>query len=255
MNNAHKNARTTPHIREAIVRRMTLRGMDGVGRCGSHRGQRTEGLQVAGTLASGGGGWPSQSPGPSAGGGQQTVQVLGEDDRGIAPQLPPDRGGDRRPPEDRALHGGRAPGLARDRPAGEAGGAPPTGRCHWERPGDLIHLDIKKLARFERVGHRITGDRRNAADGAGWEFVHGSVDDASRLAFVEVLADEKRGSTAGFLIRTLRSLRQRGIRVYRVNGSGYVWRLSAKVCRWLGLYHICIRPYTPRTNGKAERFI
>jgi transposase InsO family protein len=124
--------------------------------------------------------------------------------------------------------------------------------------GELVHLDIKKLARFRRIGHRITGDRRQGSAGAGWEFVHVAVDDASRLAYVEVLPDEKRQSVTGFLVRALRWFKRRGIRIERVmtdNGSGYVSRLFRKACRLLRLRHIRTRPYTPKTNGKAERFI
>jgi len=134
----------------------------------------------------------------------------------------------------------------------------PTVRYQRDRPGELVHLDIKKLARFWRPGHRITGDRHNASDGAGYDFVHVAVDDASRLAYVEVLPDETRSSTTGFLVRTLRWFRQRGIKVERImtdNGSGYIARLFAKACRRLGLRHIRTKPYTPKTNGKAERFI
>jgi transposase InsO family protein len=131
-------------------------------------------------------------------------------------------------------------------------------RYNRARAGELIHFDTKKLARFRRVGHRITGDRGHGSDGAGWEFVHVAVDDASRLAYVEVLPDEKRQSVTGFLVRALRWFRRQGIRVERVmtdNGSGYVSRLFRKACRMLRLRHIRTRPYTPKTNGKAERFI
>ena len=134
----------------------------------------------------------------------------------------------------------------------------PARRYNRARAGELVHLDVKKLARFRRIGHRITGDRRGQSEGAGWEFVHVAVDDASRLAYVEVLPDEKRQSVTGFLVRALRWLRRQGIRVERVmtdNGSGYVSRLFGKACRRLRLRHIRTRPYTPKTNGKAERFI
>jgi transposase InsO family protein len=134
----------------------------------------------------------------------------------------------------------------------------PARRYNRARAGELIHLDIKKLARFRRVGHRITGDRRGQSAGAGWEFVHVAVDDASRLAFVEVLPDEQRRSVTGFLVRALRWFKSLGIRVERVmtdNGSGYVSRLFRKACRMLRLRHLRTRPYTPKTNGKAERFI
>lgn len=134
----------------------------------------------------------------------------------------------------------------------------PPVRYQRQHPGELIHLDIKKLARFERVGHRITGDRRNPSTGAGYDCFHVAIDDATRLAYVEVLPDETRRSTTAFLVRALRWFRARGIRVERVmtdNGSGYVARLFRKALRMLGIRHIRTRPYTPKTNGKAERFI
>jgi transposase InsO family protein len=135
----------------------------------------------------------------------------------------------------------------------------PARRYQRERPGELLHLDIKKLGRFWQAGHRITGSRRDhRSRGAGWDFLHVAIDDATRLAYVEVLPDEKRGSTTAFLIRALRWFRQRGIKVERVmtdNGSGYVSKLFRKVLRLLAIRHIRTRPYTPKTNGKAERFI
>jgi transposase InsO family protein len=134
----------------------------------------------------------------------------------------------------------------------------PARRYNRARAGELIHLDTKKLARFTRLGHRITGDRRGQNSKVGWEFVHVAVDDASRLAYVEVLPDERRQATTGFLIRALRWFKRQGIRVERVmtdNGPGYVARLFRKACRLLRLRHIRTRPYTPKTNGKAERFI
>ena len=134
----------------------------------------------------------------------------------------------------------------------------PVRRYQWANAGDLLHLDIKKLARFDGVGHRITGNRRGASDGMGYDFLHVAIDDATRLAYVEVLPDERRQSTTGFVLRALRWFRARGVRVRRVmtdNGSGYIARLFRKVLNLLGIRHIRTRPYTPRTNGKAERFI
>ena len=140
----------------------------------------------------------------------------------------------------------------------------PVRRYEREHPGEMIHIDIKKLGRIDGIGHRITGDRRGQSnrrargEGIGWEFVHVAIDDASRLAYVEVLADERRQSCTGFLVRALRWFKERGVRVERVmsdNGSGYVSRLFAKACRLLHIRHLRTRPYTPRTNGKAERFI
>jgi transposase InsO family protein len=134
----------------------------------------------------------------------------------------------------------------------------PVVRYQRQRPGELLHLDIKKLARFAHVGHRITGNRRGATEGAGYDFFHVAIDDATRLAYVEVLCDERRISTTGFLVRALRWFKARGVRVERVmtdNGSGYVARLFKKALRMLRIRHIRTRPYTPKTNGKAERFI
>jgi transposase InsO family protein len=134
----------------------------------------------------------------------------------------------------------------------------PVRRYQRQRAGELIHLDIKKLARFAHVGHRITGDRRGRNRFPGYDFFHVAIDDATRLAYVEVLPDERRASTTGFLIRALRWFRQHSIKVERVmtdNGSGYVAGLFRKALRLLRIRHIRTRPYTPKTNGKAERFI
>ena len=134
----------------------------------------------------------------------------------------------------------------------------PIRRYQRQRPGELLHLDVKKLARFERVGHRITGNRLGASEGVGYDFFHVAIDDATRLAYVEVLPDERRGATTGFLVRALRWFKARGIRVERVmtdNGSGYIAKLFRKALRMLRIRHIRTRPYTPKTNGKAERFI
>ena len=135
----------------------------------------------------------------------------------------------------------------------------PVRRYQRERPGELIHMDIKKLGRFDRPGHRVTGTRTGCRNrGAGWDFVHVAVDDATRLAYVEVLPDERKTSTTAFLLRALRWFRGHGIRAERVmtdNGSAYRSRRFRKVLRWLRIRHIYTRPYTPKTNGKAERFI
>ena len=134
----------------------------------------------------------------------------------------------------------------------------PVQRYQWTRPGGLLHLDVKKLGRIGRVGHRISGDRRSRVRGIGWEYVHVAVDDASRLAYVEVQPDEGGVTTAQFLWRARAWFRRHGIRVRRVltdNGSGYVSARFARLCRSAGVRHLRTRPYTPRTNGKAERFI
>jgi len=135
----------------------------------------------------------------------------------------------------------------------------PVIRYQRDRPGELLHLDIKKLARFKRVGHRITGDRRGQSRGAGWEYAHVAIDDASRLAYVEVLANEQADTTAGFLRRALAFFRANGIRrIQRVmtdNGPAYLSHVFAELCQRRGLRHLRTRPFMPKTNGKAERFI
>jgi transposase InsO family protein len=134
----------------------------------------------------------------------------------------------------------------------------PVVRYERKRPGELIHLDTKKLARIERVGHRIHGDRSKRVYGAGWEFLHVCVDDATRLAYVEVLPDEKGVTVSGFLERASAWLADLGIKVERVmtdNGSGYVSHRFRGVIEALGARHLRTRPYRPQTNGKAERFI
>ena len=133
-------------------------------------------------------------------------------------------------------------------------------RYERETPGELIHIDIKKLGRFTRIGHRITGDRAGQSNsrGIGWEFVHVCIDDASRIAFVQVMPDEKKRSAIAFLKAALTYYRSLGVTVARVmtdNGSCYRSKAFAKACKQLSLKHIRTKPYTPRTNGKAERFI
>jgi len=147
----------------------------------------------------------------------------------------------------------------------------PVRRYERSRPGELIHIDVKKLGRIvDGAGHRIVGrqaQRRNPAktDGSGvrrlqvgWERVHVCIDDATRLAYVEVLPDEKAKTAIGFLRRALAFYRSHGIEVERLmtdNGSAYVSVAHALACKALGIKHIRTRPYRPQTNGKAERFI
>jgi transposase InsO family protein len=143
-------------------------------------------------------------------------------------------------------------------------GLEPAERYQRCRPGELIHIDVKKLGRILRPGHRVTGNRRDRFtdnDGygiAGWEFVHVCVDDATRLAYAEVLPDEKATTAIGFLRRALGFYRRHGVTVERLltdNGSAYRSKLHAIACRSLGIRHLRTRPYRPQTNGKAERFI
>src|SRR6476660_1564053 len=136
--------------------------------------------------------------------------------------------------------------------------AEPVRRYEREHPGELIHIDIKKLGRFNRVGHRITGDRQSRSRDTGWEFVHVCVDDASRVAFSQILPDEKKQSAGAFLKAAVAYYQSLGVTVTRVmtdNGSCYRSFAFRHACRDLGLKHIRTRPYTPKTNGKAERFI
>ena len=134
----------------------------------------------------------------------------------------------------------------------------PANSYQRPRPGELVHIDVEKLGRIGRPGHRVNGDRTTRTRGIGWEFVHVAVDDATRLAYVEVLDDEKGPTAAGFLRRAIAFFRRYGIRVERVltdNGSCYRAVVHALACRTLGVKHLRTRPYRPRTNGKAERFI
>jgi transposase InsO family protein len=138
--------------------------------------------------------------------------------------------------------------------------AEPVRRYEREQPGELIHIDIKKLGKFNQIGHRITGDRTGQSNsrGVGWEYVHVCIDDASRLAFAKVLPNQKKRSAIDFLKEALAYYQRLGIKVQRVmtdNGSCYTSFAFRRACQRLGLRHIRTKPYTPKTNGKAERFI
>ena len=140
----------------------------------------------------------------------------------------------------------------------------PIRRYQRQHPGELIHIDIKKLCRIDGIGHRITGDRRGQSNrrgrgqGLGWEFVHVCIDDASRIAFAQVMPDEKAQSAIAFLHAALAYYRGLGVTVTRLmtdNGSCYKAFDFRHACHDLAIRHIRTRPYTPKTNGKAERFI
>jgi transposase InsO family protein len=125
-------------------------------------------------------------------------------------------------------------------------------------PGELLHIDTKKLGRIVRPSHRVTGDRRDSVDGAGWEFAHVAIDDYSRAGFVQIHADERKDSAVTFLQNAVAHYAALGVRIERLltdNGSAYRSRLFAKTCQALGIKHSFTRPYRPQTNGKAERFI
>jgi transposase InsO family protein len=256
--NAHKNARTTPFGRAVMIRRVLQEGWSVTAAAGSFEvSTRTVRKWLARFRREGRAGLDNRSSAPHLVANKlpapwltmiarlrREYRMTGEE---LALRL-------RLPRSTVASHLRRL-GLGR---LAALEPSEPARRYSRARAGELVHLDIKKLARFRRIGHRITGNRRQGSEGAGWEFVHVAVDDASRLAYVEVLPDEKRQSVTGFLVRALRWFKRQGVRVERVmtdNGSGYVSRLFRKVCRLLRLRHIRTRPYTPKTNGKAERFI
>lgn len=134
----------------------------------------------------------------------------------------------------------------------------PVVRYQWAKAGDLLHIDVKKFGRFRERGHRATGPGHARSRGVGWEFAYVCVDDASRLAYVELLENELAETADGFLRRALAWFRSQGIRCLRVmtdNGAPFRSKLWAATCTEFGLRHIRTRPYRPRTNGKAERFI
>jgi len=134
----------------------------------------------------------------------------------------------------------------------------PANRYERPMPGELIHIDVKKLGRIARPGHRVNGDRTTRSRGIGWEFVHVCVDDCTRLAYVEVLSDERKETVTAFLQRAVAWFSDQGIIVERLmtdNGPGYRSKLHRRACEALGIRHLFTRPYRPRTNGKAERFI
>ena len=142
-------------------------------------------------------------------------------------------------------------------------GLEPAERYERARPGELIHIDVKKLGRIARPGHRMLG-RQSAGGhhrrsyGHGWEFIHIAIDDCTRLAYVEVLGDEKATTAVGFLRRAITFYERHGITVERLitdNGSAYRSTVHAIACRAMGIRHLRTRPYRPQTNGKAERFI
>jgi len=139
--------------------------------------------------------------------------------------------------------------------------AEPIRRYERDKPGELIHIDIKKLGRIGSVGHRITGRQTGVVNrhlGIGWEFVHVCIDDASRVAFSKVMKDEKKESAVAFLMTAVTHYASLGVKSERVmtdNGSCYRSKAFARTCKMLGLKHIRTKPYTPKTNGKAERFI
>ena len=134
----------------------------------------------------------------------------------------------------------------------------PVLRYEREAPGELLHMDTKKLGRIVRPGHRVTGDPRDSVTGAGWEFAHVAIDDHSRAGFVQMHSDERKGSAVEFLKAAVAHYAALGVKIERLitdNGSAYRSQIFNKTCQALGIRHTFTRPYRPQTNGKAERFI
>lgn len=256
--NIHSGARTCPRSRALLVHRVKDRGWPvaaaaralGISRVTAYKWLRRherEGLDGLKDRSS----RPHRSPSATA---RERVAVIVElrrcrmTSRQIARRL--------RMPRRTVSHVLQREGLGRLRYLEPP--APPN-RYEYGEAGDLLHLDIKKLGKFGRPGHRVTG--RTACGpgrGSGWEFVHVCVDDASRVAYVEVLDDETGTTCCGFLRRAVAWFHSQGITIKRVmtdNGSGYRSFAFRDVLRELGARHIFTKPYTPRTNGKAERFI
>jgi transposase InsO family protein len=135
---------------------------------------------------------------------------------------------------------------------------PPVQRYEHDAPGELVHLDTKRLVRFRKPGHRVTGNRTIDSPGAGWEYLHIAIDDHSRIAYGEFCLNERGPGAVRFLIRLVRYYQRLGIKISRVltdNGKCYQWRGFRRACKRLGIKHSFTRPYRPQTNGKAERFI
>jgi len=131
-------------------------------------------------------------------------------------------------------------------------------RYVWDHPGDLLHLDIKQLGRFHAPGHRVTGRRTKESRGIGWEYLHVAIDDASRIAFSSLWPDQSSLSACAFLLQAIRYYRTFGITIRRLltdNGPCYHARRFRRLCRRLGIKLLYTKPYSPQTNGKAERFI
>jgi transposase InsO family protein len=134
----------------------------------------------------------------------------------------------------------------------------PVVRYERSAPGEMLHMDTKKLGCIVRPSHRVTGNRRDSVEGAGWEVAHVAIDDHSRVGFVKMHADEKKNSAVDFLKAAVAHYAALGVRIQRVltdNGSAYRSRLFDRTCQALGIKHSFTRPYRPQTNGKAERFI
>jgi transposase InsO family protein/DNA-binding CsgD family transcriptional regulator len=258
MNNPHQNARLTVHSREQIVARVAQGQTAAEVAAAFDVSIRTVRKWLARFRAGGGAALSNHASAPARVSGrlaQATVALIEHLRRalrmtGAAIAAEP---GLARSTVARRL---RREGLGR---LAQIDPPEPVHRYQRDRPGELIHLDIKKLGRFDQPGHSVTGTRvgcRNRS--ADWDLVHVAVDDSNRLANVEVPGDERKDTTTGFLLRAQRRSRDQGIRAERVmtdNGSACRSRRFAKALRLLAIRHIFPRPYTPKTNAKAERFI
>ena len=255
--NLHKNARLTPKGREILVHRIIEGGL-----------RVEEAAQASGVSVRTAYKWLAR---------YRDQGLAGLKDRGSRPHRSPHRTDDARRATVCALRRARRTyreisritGVAHStvgRIAQQAGLnrllqlEPPVTphRYVYPNPGDLLHLDIKKLGRFTRPGHRVTGHRHPGSAGAGWEYVHVAIDDHSRVSFACIQPDETARSACAALLGALRYFKTLGVTFTRVmtdNGACYRSQRFARLCRRLDLRHIRTRPYTPRTNGKAERFI
>jgi transposase InsO family protein len=255
--NAHKNARMTVHGRALLVKRITVEGWlvaDAASAAGVS--ERTAYKWLARFRSGGEAALRDRSSAPIRCSHRLPAATVGEIER-------------------LRRHGLTGPQIARQlaKPLSTVGAIlrrlglgrlsaldpkPPAIRYERAAPGELIHIDTKKLGRIDGVGHRITGDRRGQKRGIGWDMVHVCIDDASRLAYTEILPDEKKESACAFLARALAFFAGHGVAVERVmtdNSSAYRSHDFRRLCAAAGIRHIRTRPYTPRTNGKAERFI
>ena len=254
--NSHKNASLTPRGREHLVKNIASLG-------------RQKAAQAAGVSARTAWRWQQR---------HQRQGIAGLQDRSSRPHRSPTRISADKAQRIEGLRRNQRLGYAQiaervgvskstvGRVCVQAGlaklppvqGSVPVRRYEKERPGELLHLDMKKLGRFEQPGHRVTGDRTRNTRHAGWQALHVAIDDHSRVGFSQVLVDETSRSACDFVIAALRYYRRLGVPILAImtdNGSAYRSKRFTKLLRRLRIKHRRTRPYTPRTNGKAERFI
>jgi transposase InsO family protein len=257
--NTHKNAPLTPEGRARLVDLVLQEGASIAQAARSFRiSRKTAGKWVARFRAEGAAGLldrssqPYSSPARTASELRRKMVELREQHRLSTPEIAEALGVS----TSTAWRWLRRAGLGRLRSAKRDD---PVRRYERQKPGELLHVDVKKLARFNAVGHFITKDRtKGRSRGVGYDFVHVAIDDHTRLAYVEVHGDEKAITAIGFLKRALRWYAEQGIQVERLmsdNGSCYRAKDFNRVLKSRGIRHIYTRPYTPQTNGKAERFI